>query len=125
MERVVVCPYCNSSLPQPEQLGCTYLCSCGAVFALFPENELGSGLADLVGDLFDEDGRPLGQLMEQCQVTVYQGYEAPAPSVESPVLAEFVKEARFGPASEGTVHLVWVTRENSNQNVDAFGQIQN
>ena len=125
MDRVVVCPYCNSSLPQPEQLGLTYRCSCGAVFALFFEFDLGSGLAELVGGLFEESAQPLGRLMEQCQVTVYQDYEAPSESKPAPALAEFIKETRFQPREDGAVHLVWVARENPNQELDAFGQIQN
>jgi hypothetical protein len=125
MERVVVCPYCDCSSPQPEQLGLTYLCTCGAVFALFPEHDLGIGLADLVGDLFEESSQPLGQLLDQCQVTVYQGYEDPAGAAARSALAEFIKEARFGPGTETGVNLVWVARENTNQDVDGFGQIQN
>ena len=125
MERVVVCPYCHTSSPQPEKLGSTYSCSCGAVFALFSEKELGSGLAGLVGDLFDETGLSFGELMDQCQVTVYQGYEAPGPAAGSSVLAEFIKEASFTPRSQRTVHLVWVTKDDAEQGMDGFGQIQN
>ncbi len=125
MDRVVVCPYCNRSLPQPAQVGLTYRCTCGAVFALFMEYDLGFGLADLVESLFEESNQPLGHLMEQCQVTVYQDYEAPLEHGSSPVLADFIKETRFAPGSEGLVHLVWVSRENTNPELDSFGQIQN
>ena len=125
MDRVVVCPYCDASLPQPEQLGLTYLCSCGAVFALFSENDLGSGLAEMVGGLFGESDQPLGRLMEQCKVTVYQGYDTPVGPTVSPALAGFVKEINFRGRSDKTVNLVWVARENPNPDVDPFVQIQN
>lgn len=125
MDRVVVCPYCNTSSPQPDKQGCTYSCSCGAVFALFPESELGSGLAVMVGDLFDDSGLSLGQLLEQCRVTVYQDYEAPKPAAGSSILAEFVKEASFGPGLQGSLHLVWVAREHSGKGLSGFGQIEN
>ena len=125
MERVVVCPYCESSLPHPDQVGLTYRCSCGAVFALFPEYDLGSGLADLVEGLFEDNNQSLGRKMEQCQVTVYQDYEAMPECGSSSVLADFIKQTRFNPGSEGLVHLVWVSREDHFQEQDVFGQIQN
>lgn len=118
MEKVVVCPYCDRSYPHPKRPGISRGCVCGAVYALVPEEELGAGVANLVGGLFEESTLSLSQLLSQCQVTVYRGSEPLQEQPRGELISEFIREIRFEPVPDPAVDLVWITR-NSAEAVEA------
>lgn len=110
MEKVVVCPYCDRSYPHPKRPGVSRGCACGAVYALVHEEELGAGVANLVGGLFEESTLSLSQLLSQCQITVFRGSELPQDRPRGELISEFIKEIRFEPEPEAALDLVWITR---------------
>jgi len=125
MRRVVVCPYCSHSSPHPDQIGLTYQCACGAVFALFPEYELDVGLVRLVSGLFQEKSTPLTDLLKNCQVTVFRNCEVGSGPVPVSRLSEFVREISFQGSQEPAVDLIWVVRSDSTPPASPpFGQSQ-
>lgn len=112
MKRVVVCPYCNRPSPEPDSVGMTHSCNCGAVFAALEEGELGSGILRLVNGLYQDATAPVEELLEECQVTVFEfAFEQDQPDICA-ALSEFIKEVRFDCQSEESVelNLVWVVR---------------
>lgn len=112
MKRVVVCPYCNRPSPEPDQIGMTKSCHCGAVFAALEEEELGSGILRLVNGLYQDATAPVEELLEECQVTVFEFAFDQEQSDICSGLAEFIKEVRFESWAEEAVdlNLVWVVR---------------
>jgi hypothetical protein len=125
MERVVICPSCQRTSPQPEGLGLAHACGCGAVFALFSEEELTAGLIKLVDGLSQGGMTPPLELLKNCQVTVFRGYELPAGSVMTGGLAEFIKEIKFTTNQETVVDLVWVARGQPGPSADPLDQSEN
>ncbi len=107
MERVVVCPYCKRPSPEPVAPGLTYSCGCGAIFAALSQDELGSGLFEMVSNLFTDADSPLEELLEECQVTVYP-YRPEFKADQASGLAEFIREVRFDSSREPELNLVWV-----------------
>lgn len=124
MKRVVVCPYCRRALPEPLQRGLAYACACSARFAIFEENDLEDGLARLVSDLFAESPRPLTDLLEHCQVTIFRNYPAETELMRPSRLSEFVRGVRFEPAEEPRLDLIWVARRDSLFEANPLDQIK-
>lgn len=112
MKRVVVCPYCHRPSPEPDMVGLTHSCTCGAVFAALEDDELGPGILRLVSGLFQDATAPVEELLEDCQVTVYEYSPEDGPQDVCAGLSEFIREVRFD-CEESRIEelsLVWVVR---------------
>lgn len=120
MTRVVVCPYCNRSTPEPIRPGQTYTCSCGAVFAALDEEDLGAGLFRLVSGLVSDDSyQPLEKVLQDCQVTVFP-YQCDELADRRGGLDDFIRFVRFEPTSlEPEMNLVWVLPGGSEERPEA------
>ena len=128
MERVVICPYCNRTMAAPTQVGFSYDCDCGALFAIYPEDDMGDGLARLVTDLFQETnliGGELSDLLAGCHVTIYEDYDPDENPVPGGGLSELIHRVSFSPQPDNNVNLVWVARDEGDQMENPFVQIEN
>jgi len=122
MKRVVVCPYCRRTSPEPDHLGLTHSCPCGAAFSLVPGDEVAQGVFRLVSGLLHETKSSMAEILECCQVTVYE-HELKGP-VASGSLSEFVSQVNFHSQSRPNFNLIWVARQDSAGGVKFFGPNQ-